>query len=354
MEGSLVSYIQKKYEEKCLPMSVHFELTNRCNLRCQHCYLTDYSGKGELSKEEVLDAFRQLARAGALVLFLSGGEIFLRKDIHQILRAATQLFSHVILLTNGTLITREMARFLKEMAITQVEVSLYSSLPEVHDSITGVKDSFEQTLKALEYLQEAGVPTVVKCSVMEGRLDESRALKEIAERYGARYRPSPVIIPKRDGNKENQRYCLSKNDQEIYYQELILSQKVKLLPPSDKPAAPVDLTKRGPCRAGRTSASIAPDGTVRPCPILPLNLGSLREKTFEQIWVTEPGEVLKKLKKVTQADFKDCLSCDIKHACAPCMGQNYLENGDLLSCARTHCNSFHVFQEQLRLIQAEV
>ncbi|PYU41972.1 MAG: heme d1 biosynthesis radical SAM protein NirJ, partial [Acidobacteria bacterium] len=70
--------------EKHRPLSVHFDLTYRCNERCVHCYL-DHDNHGELTTAECLQVLDDLARSGALFLTFSGGEIFLRPDLYEIL-----------------------------------------------------------------------------------------------------------------------------------------------------------------------------------------------------------------------------------------------------------------------------
>src|SRR2546430_11129090 len=79
---------------KRLPLSVHFDLTYRCNERCVHCYL-DHEDHGELSTAECIDALEQLAKAGTLFLTFSGGEIFLRRDLEELLATARRLHFYV-------------------------------------------------------------------------------------------------------------------------------------------------------------------------------------------------------------------------------------------------------------------
>ena len=89
---------------KHVPLSVHFDLTYRCNERCVHCYL-DHEDHGELTTEECLEILEQLAQASALFLTLSGGEIFLRKDLEAILACARRLHFDVRMKTNALLIS---------------------------------------------------------------------------------------------------------------------------------------------------------------------------------------------------------------------------------------------------------
>src|SRR5256886_17584547 len=88
---------------KRLPLSVHFDLTYRCNERCVHCYL-DHEDHGELSTAGCIDALEQLAKAGTLFLTFSGGELFLRRDLGGLLATARRLRVDVKFHTNPLLV----------------------------------------------------------------------------------------------------------------------------------------------------------------------------------------------------------------------------------------------------------
>src|SRR5207244_9437757 len=88
---------------KRLPLSVHFDLTYRCNERCVHCYL-DHEDHGEMTTAEVKDVLDQLASSGTLFLTFSGGELLLRKDFFELLAYARRLQFDVKIKTNAILI----------------------------------------------------------------------------------------------------------------------------------------------------------------------------------------------------------------------------------------------------------
>src|SRR5580765_6968894 len=86
-----------------IPISVQLDLTYRCNERCIHCYL-DHDDHGEMTTVEIKDLLDQLAAAGVLFLNLSGGEIFMRKDLFEIVEYARKLQFSVKLKTNAVMI----------------------------------------------------------------------------------------------------------------------------------------------------------------------------------------------------------------------------------------------------------
>ncbi|MDI6891164.1 MAG: SPASM domain-containing protein [Thermodesulfovibrionales bacterium] len=91
------------------------------------------------------------------------------------------------------------------------------------------------------------------------------------------------------------------------------------------------------CNAGRIFCSITPSGDVHPCVVLPWNLGNLRQKSFRSIWQTEVCQELSMLRALSIDDFSECSRCEIFGFCVPCIGLNYLENGDIFKCSAEYC-----------------
>ena len=103
----------KKESEK-LPLDCSIEVTDHCNLNCKHCYIKDNSKKGELSFDECCKIIDEIADAGCLWLTFTGGEPFTRKDFLDIYIYAKRRGMLIVIFTNGTLITPEIADKLKE------------------------------------------------------------------------------------------------------------------------------------------------------------------------------------------------------------------------------------------------
>jgi MoaA/NifB/PqqE/SkfB family radical SAM enzyme len=99
-----------------IPLSVQLDLTYRCNERCVHCYL-DHDDHGEMTTTEIKDLLDQLAAAGVFFLILSGGEIFLRKDLFEIVEHARKLLFSVKLKTNAVLIREAKARRIADLGV---------------------------------------------------------------------------------------------------------------------------------------------------------------------------------------------------------------------------------------------
>ena len=103
----------RQYKERCGGIIVvNWLVTLRCNLRCSHCYVASPRESQELSTEESVKFIRHLGELGVPWMFLSGGEPLLRKDIEVILRELREAGIRVLLSTNGTLITPEIAKLI--------------------------------------------------------------------------------------------------------------------------------------------------------------------------------------------------------------------------------------------------
>src|SRR5690348_12760981 len=132
---TLLERMNSRALELGVPLSVQLDVTYRCNERCVHCYL-DHDDHGEMSTAEITGILDQLAEAGTFFLTLSGGEVLMRRDFFQILEHARRLMFNVRIKTNGVMIGTEEARRLRALAVEQVQISIYSHRPQVHDAIT--------------------------------------------------------------------------------------------------------------------------------------------------------------------------------------------------------------------------
>jgi Fe-coproporphyrin III synthase len=131
------------------------KLTPRCNLRCEMCkYWRSIKGD-ELSTDQVKGIIQSLKRLSAHKVHFSGGEIFLRDDLLEILECAAASGMKVNLTTNGTLISRSLARKLLSLKINSISLSIDGPDASLHDRIRGVKGAFKRIRRGIEYLRDA-------------------------------------------------------------------------------------------------------------------------------------------------------------------------------------------------------
>lgn len=145
---------------------VVWNLTRRCNLHCAHCYSDSFDKEypGELTTEEAFAVVEDLARFGVPVILCSGGEPLLRLDLFEIIRAVQAHGIRAVISTNGTLITRVLAREMKELGLSYVGVSIDG--PEhIHDRFRGKKGAFQESLAGIRACLEAGLRVGVRVTL---------------------------------------------------------------------------------------------------------------------------------------------------------------------------------------------
>jgi len=335
--------------QKHRPLSVHFDLTYRCNERCVHCYL-DHDDHGELTTAECLKVLEDLARSGALFLTFSGGEIFLRPDLYEILAAARRLHFDISLKSNALLVTPERAARLREFGVRRVQISVYSDIPAVHDAITKVPGSLERTLAAIPILIEHGLQVKLACPLMQENLMAYRGVMALAEKLGVPYILDLTITPMMDGSSGPLEHRASVSSLlPVLRDPLLHACKPQ---PAAQAASAAEAPRLAlgsavssgiesaayedlPCSAGHNSCYISPYGDVFPCVQLPQAAGNLRREKFEDIWYHAPH--LERLRAIRESQLPICSQCDLRGYCERCPGLALMEGGDLLGAYERAC-----------------
>ena len=325
----LVEEVVNRYVERCIPYAVMFELTYECNLKCRHCYVTGDGGV-ELSSDEIKDILDQLAEMGVIFLAFTGGEIFTREDLFEIAWYAKRKGFLLTFMTNGTLITPETIREIKKLKPVKFEFSLYGACAETHDYITRVDGSFKRTIEAIRGLTGDGIEVTVKTILMNSNIRECNEMEAFARELGVHPRMNPGLSPRRDGSSEPLQYDLS-------FEEM-----VEYLPEDDGDLmlgylSEKKTSERFICKAGKAGCCISPGGIVYPCVMMPIPVGDLREKSFKEIWHTNPARELKRLRNLRSDDLTTCNTCDLAPYCIRCPGVVYLETGDLTGASSSAC-----------------
>ncbi|KMY68170.1 Fe-S oxidoreductase [Desulfocarbo indianensis] len=164
---------------------VVWNMTKACNLKCLHCYAQATAGPSadELSTAEAKVMIDDLARFGAPVLLFSGGEPLMRQDLPELARYAVSKGMRAVISTNGTLITRDKAKELKDIGLSYVGVSL-DGLPEVHDKFRGVAGAFDDAMAGIRNSMEAGLKVGLRFTVYAKNAPEVPGVFDLLEKEG--------------------------------------------------------------------------------------------------------------------------------------------------------------------------
>ena len=144
---------------------VVWNCTKTCNLKCMHCYAgSDARRYDELSTDEAKAMIDDLAAFGSPVLLFSGGEPCMRSDLVELMSYAKSAGMRVVLSTNGTLITPELAESYAEVGLSYVGVSLDGG-EETHDRFRGIEGSFARAMEGLGNAQKVGIKVGLRMTV---------------------------------------------------------------------------------------------------------------------------------------------------------------------------------------------
>lgn len=322
-----------------VPLSVQLDLTYRCNERCVHCYL-DHEDQGELTTAEIRALLDQLAEAGVLFLILSGGEIFLRRDLIEILAHARRQLFCVKLKTNAVLIREAQAARIAELGVDSVQVSLYSHRPEVHDAITQVRGSFQRTLRGIRRLHAQGVRVTLANVLMRHNAGDYSQVQALAKELGVGYSIDPTITPMMDGDRSildlnMDRAMLAA----VFRDPTLVGNPQEFCAPPAGPLPAQEALETLPCTAGHTACYISPYGDLYPCVQFPLPSGNVRRTSFLEIWRGSPQ--LREVRAITLNDLQGCSTCQHGSSCSRCPGLAYLE-GDMRGPSSQDCEKSFV------------
>src|SRR5512133_851652 len=175
------------FSEKRRPI-IFWNLTNRCNLSCSHCYINAHPGArrdDELSTAEMKAVIDDLAAMGTPLILLSGGEPLVREDFWEIAGYIQEKGMKSALSTNGTLIDPAVALRLKKTGVEYVGVSLDGATPATHDRFRNRAGSFEESVRALRACRGIGLPCGVRITVTKDNFRELGPLIDLAVEVGA-------------------------------------------------------------------------------------------------------------------------------------------------------------------------
>jgi len=334
---SLMQQMNQRAFDLGIPLGIHLDVTYRCNERCVHCYL-DHDDHGELTTTEIKDILDQLAEAGTFFLTLSGGEVLMRRDFFDILEYARRLTFNVQIKTNGVMIGLPEAQRIRELGVEQVQISVYSHRPEVHDAITKLPGSLQKSIRAIRFLKSQGLNVVIANVMMTANMGDHMGVRALARELDVIYALDPTITPKMDGDLSilNLRIPGSELNAVFHNEDLVGNVAEFCAPP---PPPDDDIMEAIPCSAGHTAAYITPYGDVFPCVQFPLPTGNLRQKRFLEIWRGSPA--LEEVRSIRAKDLPVCSTCSHVGSCTRCPGLAYVE-GSMRGPSTADCEkSFH-------------
>ncbi|MCS6900373.1 MAG: radical SAM protein [Myxococcales bacterium] len=312
-----------------IPSGVHFQVADRCNHACLHCYQVQ-GRKGEMSFEQVKAVLDDLAASGIVLLNISGGEATLRHDLLDILRYARAKGFAVRLFTNGYTMTPEMAQELRSIGLLGVDVSLYSDDPDQHDAVTQVPGSHARTLAGIRAMVAAGLRVHLKVPTTRASLDAGPRVQRLAAELG----PSVGVVTSFDITPTETGDLISR-EMLAPPEELVAAGLMPSWHPAEDPD-PAATLQEPTCGACRDGVAILSNGDLRPCTDIVAPVGNLLNNRFLDLY-RRPGPQL--IRSLTWAHIHGCRDCDLRNGCERCHAHAANESGDLLGPYPSGCRA---------------
>ena len=359
------------------PYVVSWNLTYRCNLACEHCYLDaggtplvgteNFADRSELGTDECFRVIDEIADfAPECVTILTGGEPLLRRDILEIVRRAAERELWVVVGTNGVRITENVAKRLAEAGARGLSLSLDALDPDRHDRFRKVRGAWQNTVEGAEILNRTGLPFIVQTTAGSHNLGELEAIADFAhERLAAKVWNLYFLVPTGRGQFVSDISPAQYDDvlaslyriQRKYDGRMLVNAKCAphyiktVLENSSRPGSVTGADSStavdadavtwpgqspirtysggaGGCPAGTHYMGIRPNGDVTPCPYLPVFAGTLRSSSLADLWTS--SELFAGIRRRTSLGGR-CGECEMNGHCGGCRARAYGMTGDLMA-----------------------
>lgn len=300
------------FENLSAPISVDWNVTDRCNLKCMHCYNGDLVKSSEMSTAEALKFMDNLAESKVLEMTITGGEPFLRKDICDIIKRASDNLIKVQIASNGTVITREVLEKIKN-DVARIQLSI-DGIESAHDSFRGVQGAFDNVVKAAKLVTEMKIPLVIATVVSKRNINNLQDITDLCKDVGAeaqRLVPIKVI-----GNAAKNIFDLKLSIDDLKKLVNFTKQNEGFVFSGRSYGFLFDSSlqpKR--CTALLTICGVTADGFMIPC--IELNskvfyLGNVKEQLVKDLWNSNKADNIRKQLKLVGGK---CLKCNFENTC---------------------------------------
>lgn len=340
---------------------VAWEITRSCNLFCAHCRASAVSDSytGELLTEACYRLIDQIREVGQPIIILTGGEPLTRPDVFEIAQYAVDRGLRVVMGTNGTLITPEIARKLKVIPMSRLGISLDFPTPELQDKFRGKEGAFAAVMAGIANARAAGIEVQINCTLTKMNVPYLEKLLSLVIGVGAVAFHPFLLVPTGRG-KGLESVELSPQEYEdtlnwIYDRQQELGDKLffkptdaphylrimrqrqgqipaRPLPSSSTPHHPANAITRG-CLAGTGFCFISHRGVVQGCGYLTVPAGDVTRQSFGEVWTESP--LFNRLRDISSIKGK-CGACEYKRVCGGCRARAYETTGDYLE-AEPYC-----------------
>lgn len=333
----------RKATAKRSPFVGTIELTARCNLCCEMCYIRRDGTKEVIQNEkttsEWIDFIEQAAKAGTLFLLFTGGEPLLRPDFRKIYEHSTNLGFNITLYTNATLINEDFMEWISKIPPNKVGVTLYGASPETYKAVTGSASAFEKALKGIDLLLKAGIKVTIRSTICRENAHDVDAIGQIAKQRGLDVEYTFNLIKHVRGavsNVEKVRLLPSELIK-IDVKDYVADEECEDVFKSNNEKARV-ITEPMFCAAGKSSYWMAWDGKMLPCGLFSQPYSEPFKIGFNQAW----EQLKNSINDITSPE--ECNGCEYRQHCSVCPAKLQAETGSFNKISDFICDSAKILK----------
>lgn len=321
--------IKKYYSERNYMYMAIIELTTCCNWKCIHCFINEHNTIG-LKTNEIYKLLIQLRSIGVYEIQFTGGEIFLRNDIIDIISYARSLKFKVALLTNTSLLNEEIIDILDKLYVEVVTTTLFSTNNKINDVITQSNNSASIVMKNIVLLSKKNIRTEIKTIVMNETENEYKNIEKFCTEKNIEFLATEGLFPMFNGATRPREFALDEQKLCRNIVNLDCIRFGKLYKDEKDDEKPI-------CCELHYSLFIGADGNIYPCNLWYKKLGNIKNDKIENVW--KNNVFLKKIQNLRWKDLPICTSCKNKDFCIRCSGIIEAITGDCLLSDEFACRT---------------
>lgn len=271
------------------PMMVAFDVTGACNFKCLHCY--NDSGctfTDELTDEEVMDVAEQIKNFNCLNVCICGGEPLMRRNVVDIVERISKNACFVNMVSNGSLMTQDIANKLKAAGLHTLQISIDGSCAVQHDTFRGFIGSFEKTISAIKYAKNAGLDVVVSCTPNKLNIKSINDVIDMCKDLGVSSVRFMPLIPMGRGSKIDSLLLTPEEYLQLQLNIQLKREEYKHKGFHIEWGDPLDHYMRMPANAkiGRRTYSmeVKANGNIGISTYIPVYTGNVRDHSLQEYW----------------------------------------------------------------------
>lgn len=329
-----------------MPISIYWEVTLSCNLRCLHCYTASGARHPEeLDTPECLALIREWGAGGVCEVIIGGGEPFTRPDMVELIDAIQQAEMSAICVSNGTLLTTDLVGRLSDTGLSYMAVSIDGHTPDLHNQFRGTEFAFGKAVQGIQNLKKAGFTVTLQTVVTQLNKHALEAIADFAWNLGASswdvkafnivnraainrqlaLRPEDVAEIASRLQAIGQQYDGRLGVDTTYPMTFTLNREFKK---AEKPI------RRLACGPGFETAGLTADGRLLTCSFIRHHdwiSKSVREEGFTKLWQTSP--IFDPFRNLTTAHLTCCKDCSLlfEECWGGCRARAFASTGDFFA-----------------------